>query len=103
MLSAQVGVEHEPARRRQRLAEKLLIKEVTPQLLSFVTSYSKTYILRKGCDYGRNSHVYLNPGLERGKKKATGKRRSDDGIVFLFFFKLWLVLMIVRACLCSSR
>lgn len=62
------------------------------------------YILRKGCDYGRNSHVYLNPCLERGgekKRVRKGSDASDDGIVFLFLFKLLLILMKVHVCVCD--
>lgn len=59
MLSAEVGVEHEPASQHW-LAEEFLSKKVKPQLL-WLSFLQDPYILMHGYDHGKHfTHVYFN-------------------------------------------
>lgn len=58
MLSAEVGVEHEPASQHW-LAQKFQSKKVTPQLL-WMSFLHDMYILMKGYDRCQHFHVDFN-------------------------------------------
>lgn len=75
MLSAEVGVEHEPASQHW-LAEKFLREKVTPQLL-WLSFLQDTYILIQGYDHGKDFHIYFNLFLNTLRRERESERGRD--------------------------
>lgn len=99
MLSAEVGVEHEPASQHW-LAEKFLSKKVTPQLL-WLSFLQDTYILMQGYDHGEDFHVYFNLFLNTLKMERVRDReraRKREWKIDLYY--VYTLYLLKYSCVC---
>ena len=99
MLSAEVGVEHEPAS-QHGLAEKFLSEKMTPQLL-WLSFLQDTYFLMQGYDHGRDLHVYFNLFLNTLKmeRETESESKRKEGDFIIYTPSVWLN---IAVCVCTQ-